>query len=139
MTGPVRGKDRTNSPRRGTRRPISSTSPSKAASSTVGQYIETGRMIPFRLGLWAVKTVLRIRNFSSTIDASTRSYQSHQGQMWSIVLSTSTICSMKTFTDREVKLIRKLHEQAPGTILRIQQPCPLHSSCSPLPLFRVYK
>ena len=59
--------------------------------------------------------------------------------MWSIVLSTSTICCMKTFTDGEIKLIRKLQEQPPGTILRIQQPCPLHSYCNPLPLFRVYK
>ena len=46
---------------------------------------------------------------------------------------------MKTFSDREIKLVRKLQEQPAGTILRIQQACPLHSYCSPLPSFRLYK
>ena len=46
---------------------------------------------------------------------------------------------MKTFSDREIKLVRKLQEQPAGTILRISQACPLHSYCSPLPLFRLYK
>ena len=46
---------------------------------------------------------------------------------------------MKTFTDREIKLIRKLHERPQGAILRIQDSCPIHSYCDPLPLFRVYK
>lgn len=46
---------------------------------------------------------------------------------------------MKTFNERELKLIRKLKDQPPQTILRITEACPLHSVCTPLPLFRVYK
>ena len=46
---------------------------------------------------------------------------------------------MKTFSDRELKLIHKLKDRAPQTILRISEACPLHSVCMPLPLFRVYK
>jgi hypothetical protein len=46
---------------------------------------------------------------------------------------------MTTFTDAELKLIRKLAGQTPQTVLQIRKACPLHSVCNPLPLFRVYK
>ncbi|HEX4998463.1 MAG TPA: hypothetical protein VFY29_09560 [Terriglobia bacterium] len=36
-------------------------------------------------------------------------------------------------------MIRRLKGMPPQTILKIQEPCPLHSYCSPLPLFRVYR
>jgi hypothetical protein len=51
----------------------------------------------------------------------------------------STIYCMKTFSDREIKLVRKLRDRPPQTTLQIQEPCLLHSYCNPLPLFRVYK
>ena len=44
-----------------------------------------------------------------------------------------------TFSDRELKLVRKLKEAPAQTILKIAEACPLHSYCNPLPLFRVYK
>jgi len=47
--------------------------------------------------------------------------------------------AMHTFTDRESRLISRLKSMAPQTILKIAEPCPLHSMCVPLPLFRVYK
>jgi hypothetical protein len=46
---------------------------------------------------------------------------------------------MITFTDDELKLIRKLAAQPPQSVLQIKKPCPTHSVCNPLPLFRVYK
>ena len=46
---------------------------------------------------------------------------------------------MNTFTEREVKLIRKLTARPPQTVLQINDPCPTHSVCNPLPLFRIYK
>jgi len=46
---------------------------------------------------------------------------------------------MKTFTQREVKLIQKLTSQPPQTVLQINEACPTHSVCTPLPVFRVYK
>lgn len=46
---------------------------------------------------------------------------------------------MKTFTEAELKLIRKLAGQPAQTLLQIKKPCPVHSVCNPLPLFRVYK
>jgi len=46
---------------------------------------------------------------------------------------------MQTFTQRETSLIRRLKEMPAQTILKISEPCPLHSACTPLPLFRVYK
>jgi len=46
---------------------------------------------------------------------------------------------MTTFTDTELKVIRHLKTQPPQTILQIKEPCPTHSVCNPLPLFRVYK
>jgi hypothetical protein len=46
---------------------------------------------------------------------------------------------MKTFTDHELKLIRNLKERPPDSLLEIKEGCPLHSYCSPLPLFRVYR
>ena len=47
--------------------------------------------------------------------------------------------TLQTFTEAELKRIRKLAAQPPQTILTIRKPCPLHSVCNPLPLFRVYK
>jgi|GEM_PF-1458846 len=46
---------------------------------------------------------------------------------------------MHTFTERENKLISKLKSLSPQAVLKIAEPCPLHSMCVPLPLFRVYK
>jgi hypothetical protein len=46
---------------------------------------------------------------------------------------------MKTFSGREMKLIGRLKDQSRGTVLGVQDPCPLHSYCNPLPVFRVYK
>ena len=46
---------------------------------------------------------------------------------------------MTTFTDAELKLIRKLKLQPVQTVLQIKKACPTHSVCTPLPLFRVYK
>ena len=46
---------------------------------------------------------------------------------------------MRTFTDTESKLIRKLIAQTPQSVLQIKEPCPTHSVCNPLPLFRIYK
>jgi hypothetical protein len=44
-----------------------------------------------------------------------------------------------TFTEAELKLIRKLTAQPPQTVLQVQDACPTHSVCNPLPLFRLYK
>jgi hypothetical protein len=46
---------------------------------------------------------------------------------------------MQTFTEDELKLIGKLKERPAQTVLQIRKPCPIHSVCNPLPLFRVYK
>ena len=46
---------------------------------------------------------------------------------------------MTTFTDAELKLVRKLATAPPFTVLQIKQTCPSHSVCNPLPLFRIYK
>ena len=46
---------------------------------------------------------------------------------------------MTTFTDAELKLIRKLSGQPLSAVLQIRKACPTHSVCDPLPLFRVYK
>jgi hypothetical protein len=46
---------------------------------------------------------------------------------------------MVTFTEPELKLIRKLKTQPAHTVLQIRKPCPVHSVCNPLPLFRIYK
>ena len=46
---------------------------------------------------------------------------------------------MQTFTQPETSLIRKLKDMPMQTILKISEPCPLHSVCTPLPLFRIYK
>jgi len=46
---------------------------------------------------------------------------------------------MQTFTEPEFKLIRKLNGQPPQAVLQIKEPCPTHSVCNPLPVFRVYK
>jgi hypothetical protein len=44
-----------------------------------------------------------------------------------------------TFTEREMKLVSRLKDSPPQTVLKISQPCPVHSYCDPLPLFRLYK
>ena len=41
---------------------------------------------------------------------------------------------MVTFTDAELKLIRKLTTQPAQTVLQIKKSCPVHSYCNPLPL-----
>jgi len=46
---------------------------------------------------------------------------------------------MLTFTEGESKLILKLKSMPAETVLKISEPCPLHSVCTPLPLFRLYK
>ena len=46
---------------------------------------------------------------------------------------------MKTFTDAELKLIRKLTAQPAQTVLQIKTVCPKHSVCMLLFVFRVYK
>ena len=46
---------------------------------------------------------------------------------------------MHIFTEAELKLIGKLKERPAQTVLQINRPCPTHSVCTPLPLFRVYK
>jgi hypothetical protein len=46
---------------------------------------------------------------------------------------------MQIFNEDELKLIGKLKEKPPQTVLQIKKPCPTHSVCNPLPLFRVYK
>ena len=46
---------------------------------------------------------------------------------------------MTTFTDDELKLVRKLASEPSLTVLQIKKACPTHSVCTPLPLFRVYK
>ena len=46
---------------------------------------------------------------------------------------------MRTFTDAELRVIRKLAGEPPLTVLHIKNACPTHSVCTPLPLFRVYK
>ena len=52
---------------------------------------------------------------------------------------SNKINTMTTFTDAELKLIRKLATQPLLTVLQIKKACPTHSVCNPLPLFRVYK
>jgi hypothetical protein len=47
--------------------------------------------------------------------------------------------TITTFTEPELKLIRKLKSQPAQTVLQIRDACPTHSVCDPLPLFRVYK
>jgi hypothetical protein len=46
---------------------------------------------------------------------------------------------MVTFTEAELKLIRKLTTQPAQTVLQIKKPCPTHSYCNPLPLFQIYR
>ena len=56
--------------------------------------------------------------------------------MWSNFVKITT---MTTFTDAELKLVRRLASQPPLTVLQIKKACPTHSVCTPLPLFRIYK
>ena len=46
---------------------------------------------------------------------------------------------MTTFTEAELKVIRKLQTRPTQTVLEIEETCPKHSVCMPLPVFRVYK
>ena len=46
---------------------------------------------------------------------------------------------MKTFSSRELKQIGKLKDLQPQHVVQIREACPLHSVCTPLPLFRAYK
>jgi hypothetical protein len=46
---------------------------------------------------------------------------------------------MRTFTAAEAKVISKLKDMPPQTVLKISEACLLHSYCTPLPLFRVYR
>jgi hypothetical protein len=46
---------------------------------------------------------------------------------------------MKTFTDQEMRLIRRVEGLAPLSILELKESCPRHSACMPLPLFVVQK
>jgi hypothetical protein len=46
---------------------------------------------------------------------------------------------MQIFTEPELKLIGKLKEGPSQRVLQIAKPCPIHSVCTPLPLFRIYK
>ena len=46
---------------------------------------------------------------------------------------------MHIFTEDELKLIKKLKRNPALTVLQIRKPCPTHSVCTPLPLFRIYK
>jgi hypothetical protein len=49
------------------------------------------------------------------------------------------ISMMTTFTDAELRLVRKLATQPSLTVLQIKKTCPTHSVCTPFPLFRIYK
>lgn len=42
-----------------------------------------------------------------------------------------------TFTCRELELVRKLRNEAIDQTLELHEPCPIHSACTPLPVFRV--
>lgn len=46
---------------------------------------------------------------------------------------------MRAFNEKELKLISRLKERSPQSVLRTQGGCPHHSYCNPLPLFLVYK
>jgi hypothetical protein len=46
---------------------------------------------------------------------------------------------MKTFTEEELRLIDRLRKAPAQTTLELREPCPTHSVCTPLPLFRVYR
>jgi hypothetical protein len=46
---------------------------------------------------------------------------------------------VRIFIEDELKLIGKLKERPAQTVLQIKRPCPTHSVCTPLPLFRIYK
>jgi hypothetical protein len=46
---------------------------------------------------------------------------------------------MWIFTEAELKLIGKLKQQPAQSVLQIRMPCPTHSVCEPLPLFRIYR
>ena len=47
--------------------------------------------------------------------------------------------SVKTFTERELKFVRKLRDADIDTTLELHESCPNHSVCTPLPVFRVHR
>ena len=46
---------------------------------------------------------------------------------------------MNTFTDQELRLIRKVRGLDALALLELKESCPRHSACMPLPLFGVQK
>ena len=46
---------------------------------------------------------------------------------------------MRTFNDRELKLIDQLRKLPPQSVVKLSTACPQHSYCTPLPLFRLYR
>jgi len=46
---------------------------------------------------------------------------------------------VNTFTRQELGLIRKLGGSAIDATLDLRESCPIHSVCTPLPVFRVYR
>jgi hypothetical protein len=46
---------------------------------------------------------------------------------------------MKTFTDHELRLIRKVAALDTLAVVELKEACPRHSACVPLPLFGVQK
>src|SRR5262245_47980930 len=113
-------------------RPPSSTSPSNAASSTVGKHNESGRMVDRFGGSCILNTLFRMRNRSSTINClldvlnpCSCGYQSSSGQMWSnSKISHAHIHRSRTEVDWKVKRTppsdrSSNHEALPYT-LRLQ-------------------
>ena len=43
------------------------------------------------------------------------------------------------FTERELKFVERLRDAAIDTTLELHEPCPIHSVCTPLPVFRVHR
>ena len=46
---------------------------------------------------------------------------------------------VNTFTERELKFVNKLRQSPVDTTLELPEPCPNHSVCTPLPVFRVHR
>lgn len=46
---------------------------------------------------------------------------------------------VNTFNDQELRFVRKLRTSGVDTTLELHEPCPTHSVCTPLPLFRVHR
>src|SRR5262249_43937963 len=79
INGPVRRLPVKNTPRRGITRPTSSTSPNNAGSSTDGKHSDKGRIVERRAEpSCELKTLLRMRNLNSTINASSNVSEHNQ-------------------------------------------------------------